>query len=120
MASTRNKNTTSDYCLEQEAYQQSFTYNTYENSFAGRAYSTAIPEVGYMPSHMPMNSLSYNPIEIETTLRGIGANNLVNPTPIVKPELHDVKEVSFFERMPLVMGEKFEALKDQRPYPIPE
>jgi hypothetical protein len=119
MASTRNKNTPSDYCLQQRSYKESFGYNTYENSFVGRAYSTAIPCLGITPSHMPWNTLSNNPVEIESALWGINSVNLVQPQAPVKPDLKHVPEISFFETTPVIMPEKFSLLADQRPFPVP-
>lgn len=119
MASTRNINTPSDYCLQQNAYKHALTYNTYENSFTGRAYHNAIPCLGITPSHMPRDTLSNNPVEIESALFGIGSVNLVDPQPPVRPQLKHVPEISFFETTPLIMPEKFSLLTDQRPFPIP-
>ena len=42
MASTRNINTPSDYCLQQRSYKDSLKYNEYVNSQVGRAYITML------------------------------------------------------------------------------
>ena len=60
MASTRNKNTPSDYCLQQKAYGSSLQHNMYENSYAGKPYETAIPCLGITPSYMSRDTLSIN------------------------------------------------------------
>ena len=120
MASTRNINTPSDYCLQQRSYADSLKHNTYEYSYAGRAYDPAIPCVGITPSHMSRDTLSNNAIEIESALWGINSVNLVSPQAPVTPELKHVKEISFFTRTPLIMPEEFKIMKDQRPFPIPE
>jgi hypothetical protein len=119
MASTRNINTPSDYCLQQRSFAESFGYNTYENSFTGRAYETAIPCLGITPSHMPRNTLSSNPVDIESGLFGINSVNLVTPQAPIVPKLKTVPEISFFETTPLIMPEEFSLLKDQRPFPVP-
>lgn len=120
MASTRNNNTPGDYCLQQRAYTDSLKHNTYENSYAGKAYDPAIPCVGITPSHMSRDTLSNNSIDIESALWGINSVNLVEPQVPVVPDLKHVKETSFFTRTPLIMPEEFSLLKDQRPFPIPE
>lgn len=119
MASTRNINTPEDYCLQQRSYGQSYGYNTYENSFVGRAYHTAIPCLGITPNHMPRDTLSNNPVEIESSLFGIGSANLVQPQAPVKPELKRIPEISFFTTTPVIMPEEFSILNNQRPFPVP-
>ena len=60
MASTRNKNTPNDYCLQQRSYTDSSKYTDYTYSQVGRAYMNAMPCVGIMPSHMPREAFSKN------------------------------------------------------------
>ena len=43
MASTRNNNMPSDYCLQQKSYKDTQKYTGYEYSQAGRAYKNAMP-----------------------------------------------------------------------------
>ena len=119
MASTRNKNTPEDYCLEQRSLTQSRDYKLYEYGSNGRAYHTAIPCLGVTPSHMPRNTLSDNPVDIESALFGINSTNLVEPQKPVVPQLKTVPEVAYFERMALILPEEFVPLKNQRPFPIP-
>ena len=119
MASTRNNNTKGNYCLQQRSYKLSREYTDYKNSQYGQAYSTAIPCLGITPSHMPWNTLSNNPVEIESALWGINSTNLVDPQPPVKPELKTVKMEPFFETTPLIMPKPLKVNKYQRPFPIP-
>ena len=65
MASTRNNNTPGNYCLQQRQYSLARDYKSYKNSCTGRAYTTKLPCMGITPSHMPRDTLSSNPIEIE-------------------------------------------------------
>ena len=60
-----------------------------------------------------------NPVEIESYLFGINANNLVQPQPPVKPELHTIPEISFFNRLPIIMPKPLVVENKQRPLPIP-
>ena len=48
MASTRNKNTPGNYCLEQREYKNSEQYTLYANSQYGAAYNTRLPGDGLM------------------------------------------------------------------------
>lgn len=118
MTSTRNNNTPSDYCLQQSSYSEAKQYNSYKNSQWGAAYDVSIPCIGITPSHMPWNTLSNNPVEIESALYGIGSTNLVKPMSPVEPDLKKVPMKSFFSTIPLIMPHKLVVRKDQRPYPI--
>jgi len=69
---------------------------------------------------MPWNTLSNNPVEIESALFGINSTNLVDPQPQVQPQLKNVPMVSFFDTTPVIMPEKFVVRPGQRPFPIPE
>jgi hypothetical protein len=119
MASTRNKNTSSNYCLEQRMTTQSFKYLEYQNGASGAAYSPAIPCVGIMPSQMPREAFSRNSVDIESALFGINSTNLVEPQRPVVPNLTKLPEVSFFGRMQLVMPDPLVVEKSQRPFPTP-
>ena len=119
MASTRNKNTSSNYCLEQRMTTQSFKYLEYQNGASGAAYSPAIPCMGIMPSQMPREAFSRNSVDIESALFGINSTNLVDPQQPVVPNLIKLPEVSFFGRMQLVMPDPLVVEKSQRPFPTP-
>jgi len=43
MASTRNRNTPGNYCLEQRQFAESTNYTLYSNSQYGAAYNTQLP-----------------------------------------------------------------------------
>ena len=68
MSCTRNKNTPSDYCLEQKQNTQIFGYLEYKNSQYGYACHNAMPTMGVTPSHMPRQVFSNNSIDIESAL----------------------------------------------------
>ena len=52
MASTHNKNTPNDYCLEQRQFALGGKYTTYEYSQYGHAYNPAMPCVGIIPTNL--------------------------------------------------------------------
>ena len=68
MACTRNKNTHCDYVMEQRNNRLTTDYQLYKNGSGGRAYCDKMPSLGYMPSHMPRDALSNNPVDIESKL----------------------------------------------------
>ena len=120
MASTRNINTPSDYCLQQRAYEHSLTYTTYQNSQSGQATQSAFPCVGINMGHMPANVLARNPVDIESGLFGINSTNLVNPQAPVIAEVNKMQNVAFFERKPVYLPNPFIQSATQRPFPVPQ
>ena len=72
MASTRNKNAPGDYKLEQQAFTRNLDANLYKYGSNGMAYNPGLPSGGSAPpSLMWRDTLSGNPIEIESSLFGI-------------------------------------------------
>lgn len=119
MASTRNKNTCSNYCLEQRMTTKSFDYIEYRNGASGAAYNPALPCMGIMPSQMPRELFSRNSIDIESALFGINSTNLVETQKPVVPQLKTLPNVSFFGQMKLIMPDPLVVEKFQRPFPVP-
>lgn len=115
MASTRNINTRGNYNLEQQHYNCNRNYNNFQNGSQGKAYITSIPSIGYMPSHMPRDTLSNNPIEIESMLFGINSTNLVNKQKPIVPELKKVPSSRFFDRLTVHMPKPLIIENNQRP-----
>ena len=120
MASTRNNNMPSDYCLQQKSYTDTQKYTGYEYSQVGRAYKNAMPCMGITPSHMPREAFSTNSVEIESSLFGINSTNLVNPQTPITPNLKTLPEISYFDRLPTYIPEPLVVEKAQRPFPIPK
>ena len=119
MASTRNNNTKGNYCLQQRSYTDASQYNSYIHSQWGQASKNAIPCLGITPSHMPWNTLSNNPVDIESDLFGINSTNLVEPQAPVQPQLKNIPMIPYFDRSPVIMPEKLVVEKNQRPFPLP-
>ena len=119
MASTRNKNTPGDFCLQQRQYNNSSSYTTFINSSYGSAYTTRMPGLGFNPAQMPMNKLSYNAADTESFLFGINATNLVNPAPIFVPEIAKLSSINVFENEnhTTFIPEPLTIEKSQRPLP---
>jgi hypothetical protein len=119
MASTRNKNTFGNYCLEQREHKNSEIYTLYPNSQYGAAYNTRLPGNGLNPAQIPWNKLSYNAPDIESFLFGINSTNLVNPAPCLVPELANLNSTNIYDKEPVFIPEPLVLEKNQRPYPIP-
>jgi len=119
MASTRNRNTPGNYCLEQREYKNSEQYTLYPNSQYGAAYNTRLPGNGLNPAQIPWNKLSYNAPDIESFLFGINSTNLVSPAPCLVPELAKLSSTNIYEKEPVYVPEPLVVEKNQRPYPIP-
>ena len=119
MASTRNNNTPEDYCLQQRGVNAVRRYGEYKFGAAGMAFNPVIPCVGYTPSHMPASFFSNNPVEIESRLFGIGANNLVRPQSCLRPSLKSIPFKSFFKRPTYVPEPCYSRDTAQRPFVIP-
>ena len=112
MASTRNLNMRAEYALEQDinSNTKSYLVNKY-----GHSYNDANPTQNINYGSMSRDSLSSNPIDIETQLFGIGSTNLVNPKTPIRPDLKTLPEVDFTEKRELVMPEKYIVMNNQRP-----
>jgi hypothetical protein len=105
--------------LEQLITTKSSHYLEYRNGASGAAYNPAIPCMGIMPSQMPREAFSRNSVDIESALFGINSTNLVETQKPVVPQLIKLPEVSFIDRMKLVMPDPLVVEKSQRPFPVP-
>jgi len=120
MASTRNKNTPSDYCLQQQTYTQARQHTIYKHSAYGEAYDTKWAGNGLNPGQLPWNTMSNNAPDIESFLFGINSTNLVNPQPCLTPELKQLPTANVFEREPTYIPQPLVIEKKQRPFPTPD
>lgn len=120
MASTRNNNTRSDYCLQQRSITEARNYIDYKYGAFGRAYNNGLPALGITPSHMPREAFSFNSVQIESALFGINSTNLVNPQAPVQPQLKCLPQVNYFDRMQVYMPDPLVVQTNQRPFPIPQ
>jgi len=119
MASTRNKNTCGDYRLEQDVNHFHRDYLLYNNSSTGEPFNPAFAGDGVNFGKMPRNVLSQNPIDIESTLFGIGSTNLVNPKKPTLAKINKIQEKPFMTKMALTLPDPLVVEKNQRPFLIP-
>lgn len=118
MASTRNKNSIRDYSSEQRIFQDMNSYQTFQNSAYGVAHTTNLPGLGFSGASIPREKLAENPIDIESTLFGIGSTNLVEPQAPVQPQFNCIKHKDIIDKVEFVMPEPFVMEKNQRPRPL--
>ena len=118
MASTRNKNTPGNYCLQQRSYANGRDYLMYEHASYGSAYDTRVAGNGLNPGYVPWNKLSNNAADIESFLFGINSTNLVNPAPPLTPQLKCLSSANLFEKKPVIMPVPQAISKEQRPFPV--
>ena len=114
MASTRNKNTFGNYCDQQRQLQKQedwfMTNYKFENP------RPAFPSTGINVQHVPSKELSNNPVDIETYLYGISANNFITPSSAVTPDLKTMENICFFDTPNLYIPVLPPYLQGQRPF----
>jgi hypothetical protein len=117
MASTREKNDPSRFCHEQRSLRN--TYNhvmwKYKTVPLLSTYPTAGINMPSMRNGYINNVLSNNACDIESSLLGIGASNLVNKKPVVIPQLNKLKNTEYFDRLKVHMPDPLVIEKSQRP-----
>ena len=119
MASTRNKNTPGNYCLDQRQNVGQESWQLYKNGANGYAYDTRLPGNGLNHGQLPWYTLSHNPADIESFLWGINSTNLVNPAGPLTPELKCLQTANVFKTKPVIMPVPQAIPKYERPFPIP-
>jgi hypothetical protein len=119
MASTRNRNTREDYCMEQSINRQLSNYLSFENASYGKATQTSFPGDCVNMGKMPAEVLSQNSVDIESTLFGIGSTNLVNPKAPTQAKLYKIDTKPFMDRMFVAYPEPLVVENNQRPFPCP-
>jgi hypothetical protein len=92
MASTRNRNTTGNYALEQSQLNRIFESHTYLHGSSGcqDLSRTFLPGDGLIGGSvaLPREYLASNAVDVESYLHGTGATDLTNPAkdPTVVPD----------------------------------
>jgi hypothetical protein len=114
MTSTSNKNTQGNYNHEQQMNNTIGTYLTYLHS--AQAYTNHLPGDGLLPGRVSRSQLCNNYCDVESQLFGIGSTNLVNPAPIVQPDLRNLSSLSVIDRLPVITPGPLVIEPNQRPY----
>jgi hypothetical protein len=119
MSSTRSRNTVGDYRAEMNKFNNNVDYLTNQNHGFGQAVKTYLPGDGLLQGRVASENLSYNNVDIETQLFGIGSTNLVNSKVNQLPEIKGLQSLSIMKKMPVIIPEPMVVQANQRPYPMP-
>ena len=125
MASTRNRNGQGEYDLEQRTFDQSVQYALAKEF--GVPHTSCLPGRGLLHSKMHHAHLSYNGIEVESCLFGIGSTRLSQPAQSNLDVRVHSKQLQFLNIFSpsshqqatapnLIMPENTRIRLDQRPY----
>lgn len=112
MASTRNKNTSNDYKLETRLNDTFYDYNVYNGYGVNNnpAYF-----VNGIIGNMHSSNFTDNNVDVESMLRGIRSSDLEDGPFKVEPDFKKTKELSYFERVPVILPETFIHSTTERP-----
>jgi hypothetical protein len=113
MSSTRNRNTPGDYNLEKKTYAKVGDYLSY--SSYGVPTQNYHPGDGLLGARTCRDVLDRNACNVESTLFGIGANNLVTPLAPAKTQTKVLKSLSIMDKTPLIMPKPLEVNEKNRP-----
>lgn len=116
MASTRNKNTRGNYCMEQWSLEKHAAFPVYTS--ARVPVESMIAGDGLVHGRMGGSELAYNAVDIETQLFGIGSTNLVNPKAVVNLHLKNLPSLSVMDRLLVILPEHLVVQENQRQYPM--
>ena len=116
MASTRNKNTPGNYCLESKQYSNSEERNLYKYGAGGYAYDTKLPGLGFGPANLPYDVMSHNAIDTESFLYGINATNLVEPVREFTPRFKHLDTINLVKKRDVIMPVPLAVSKNNRPF----
>lgn len=115
MASTRKKNWQGNYDLEQRMNSEYLDFTTYKNY--ALAYTNHFAGDGLLMGYRPAVTLSYNPTDIESQLRGICSTNLTGPSFKVDPDYKRMDTLAIIDRNPVILPEPLRVDQYQRPLP---
>lgn len=119
MASTRSKNTTGNYEMEQNINNDQHNYMSYEKSyFYGTVPTTYLPGNGLMGMKTAGMNLASNSADIESQLFGIGSTNLVQPRAPVAPDVYQLQSLNVAYRAPVIVPGAFAPTPNQRAMPL--
>lgn len=122
--STSNRNTTSDYCLEQKKNKDTVDWRLNPYGSGGMAYTPAISNAGTVPpSRIWRDQLSNNPIDTESWLFNMDQRLGSCPDQRAKfcPKFKYLPMLSFFEKpKEVIMPEPLHVNCNERAFPVPQ
>jgi hypothetical protein len=115
MALDNNKNQPGDYALFTRALDSQVFYKFNPNGPSGNPTRVLLPGNGLLSGPMHSDVLASNSCDIESMLRGIRANDLVNGPFSCCPDLVSHSSLDLFPKTQPVMPPKLIVRRDQRP-----
>jgi hypothetical protein len=111
MASTRFRNCPGDYKIQERNKANAREWVSYDY----KTNASILPNAGINMGRIPAYLLSNNQADIDSFLKGTYFNNLEDPRRGFTPRIKKVKEVSYFEKDPVLMPEPLIVERNQRP-----
>ena len=111
MASTRFRNAPGDYKIQERNKATAREWVTYDY----KTNTSILPNAGINMGRIPAYLLSNNQADVDSFLKGTYFNNLDDPKRGFTPRIKKVREVSYFEKDPIIMPEPLIVERNQRP-----
>ena len=118
MSSTRTRNTNGDYRAEQSINNNNVDYLINKGYSYGQPLTTYLPGNGLLQGRVASENLSFNSVDIETQLFGIGSTNLVTPKREDPAEIRSLQSLSIINKLPVIVPEPLVIQPNQRPSPL--
>ena len=122
--STQNRNTPSDYCLEQQKNKQNLQWRLNPYGSGGMAVKPAFTEAGSVPpSRIWRDQLSNNPIDTENWLMNLDQRlgDCESKRAKFCPKFKYLPMLSFYDRpKDVIMPQPLEMRWNERAYPVPK
>lgn len=112
MASARDIHSTEYHSNEQQAFRKWNQYQQYEHAVT--PVRPAQSGIGLLPAHIPARDLTHNWVDIESHLRGIGANDVYRQEGPARPDSKNIPVLNLVSPAPIMMQKQIPQLKDQR------
>jgi len=111
MASTRFRNAPGDYKIQERNKATAREWVTYDY----KTNASILPNAGINMGRIPAYLLSNNQADVDSFLKGTYFNNLDDPKRGFTPRIKKVREVSYFEKDPVLMPEPLIVERNQGP-----
>ena len=115
MALDNNKNQPGDYQLFIRQLDDQVTNIMYKHGPRGDPTQILHPGDGLLPSAIHSQMLAKNAVDIESTLRGIRANDLVNGPFKAEPQLETIPSLNIIQKREPFMPEPLSVSRKNRP-----
>jgi hypothetical protein len=115
MAFDNNKNTPGDFCMHVRNNEDIISNSLYPHSAWGNPTHILLPGNGLLAGPMHADVLCRNFADIESFLRGIRANDLVNGPFSVVAEMEKLKTLDIIKKQAPIMPKPLVVSRENRP-----